>query len=177
MDGGMPDHELFLTLLLRHEPTIRASIRTVVQRPEDVDEIMQSTSLVAWKKFDSLTEHEAFGRWARVIARHEVLKFQRTKARDRFVLDTDLVERILEEAEGETDTSGRRLSWLEQCLEKLPEPRRTLLLQSYMPGSTIRSIAGSLGREEDALYQMLRRLRLELRGCIEKGLQEEGGPS
>jgi RNA polymerase sigma-70 factor (ECF subfamily) len=175
MQGPPDDHEQFLRLLLRHEPMLRAGIRAVVQRSEDVDEIMQSVSLVAWRKFDSLTDPEGFGRWARVIARYEVLKFQRARARDRFVLDESLMDRILAEGIEESETSTRRLRLLERCLEKLPAPRRELLLQTYRSGCTLRSIAERLGRHENALYQMMRRLRLELRACIERGLTDEGG--
>lgn len=175
MGDSEDNQEAFLRLLLRHEPLVRAAIRAVVHRAEDVDEIMQAVSLVAWRKFDSLTEPEGFGRWACVIARHEVLKFQRGRARDRFVLDEALTEQILEEAEAECSARVARLSWLERCLEKLPEARRKLLLQVYSPGCTARAVAEQLGKSEDAIYQLLRRLRLELKQCVELGLAEDGG--
>jgi RNA polymerase sigma-70 factor (ECF subfamily) len=175
MDTRQTSHEAFIMLLLRHEPMVRASIRAVVLRPEDVDEVMQAVSLVAWRKFDSLTDRDGFGRWACVIARHEVLKFKRAKARDRFVLNESLVDRILEEGESECDLRAARLSLLERCLEKLPDARRELLLRAYSPGCTTRAMADLLGQSEDSLYQMLRRLRLELKRCVELGLSGERG--
>lgn len=177
MDDSADNHEAFLELLLRHEPMVRAAIRAVVRRAEDVDEIMQAVSLVAWRKFDSLTDYEGFGSWACVIARYEVLKFQRGRARDRFVLDEVLVEQILEEAVSDGDARRKRLSLLERCLEKLPEARRKLLLQAYSPGCTTRALAEQLGKSEDALYQLLRRLRMELKQCVEYGLSNEGSPA
>ena len=110
-----------------------------------------------------------------MIARLEVLKFQRSRARDRFVLDDSLVDRIMEEGEGESVERAQRLSLLEGCLRRLPEARRDLMLQAYMPGCTTRAIAERLGRSEDSLYQLLRRLRLELKGCVERSLAEGGG--
>jgi RNA polymerase sigma-70 factor (ECF subfamily) len=175
MDDSNANHETFLTLLLRHEPMIRAGIRAVVTRPEDVDEIMQAVSIVAWRKFDSVTDAEGFGRWACVVARYEVLKFQRERARDRFVLDETLVERIMEEGEAECEVHGRRLTLLERCLEKLPQARRDLLLEAYTPGCTTRAMAQRLGKSEDGLYQLLRRLRVELKQCVELSMAEEGG--
>lgn len=170
-------HETFIRLLLRHQAGIRAFIGAVVYRTEDIDEIMQSVSLVAWRKFDSLEDPEGFGRWACVIARHEVLKFQRSKARDRFVLDEGLVERILSEGEDELPARECRLSLLDRCLDKLPTSRRELLLQVYSPGCTARAVAERLGKSEDGLYQLLRRLRLELKDCVELGLAQERGAS
>lgn len=175
MNRSDPQDELFLALLIRHEPKVRGAIRAVVHRTEDVDEIMQAVSLVAWRKFESLRDVEGFGRWVCMIARYEVLKFQRARARDRFVLDEALVERILEEGEAECQVHGRRLTLLERCLEKLPEPRRELLMQVYSPGCTTRAVAERMGKSEDNLYQLLRRLRLELKHCVELGLAEEGG--
>ena len=175
MDESQSNHEAFIVLLLRHESMVRAAIRAVVLRSEDVDEIMQAVSLVAWRKFDSLTERNGFGRWACVIARHEVLKFRRARARDRFVLNESLVERILAEGASECEARARKLSLLEWCLEKLPPSRRELLLQVYSPGCTARAVAERLGQSEDALYQLLRRLRLELKRCVELGLAGEGG--
>lgn len=179
MDDSNANHETFLKLLLRHEPGIRAFIRAVVQRADDVDEIMQEVSVVAWRKFDSLTAQEGFGRWACAIARYEVLKFQRARARDRFVLDDALMERILEESVEESVEESRdrdlRLPMLERCLEKMPQSRRDLLLQAYSPGCTLRALAERLSKSEDALYQLLRRLRLELKLCVEVGLAEERG--
>jgi len=177
MEDATGTHEAFLKLLLRHEPMVRAAIRAVVRRAEDVDEIMQAVSLVAWRKFDSLTDHDGFGSWACVIARYEVLKFQRGRARDRFVLDEALIEQILEEAASDCDARRERLSLLERCLEKLPEARRKLLLQVYSPGCTTRAVAERLGKSEDALYQLLRRLRLELKQCVEQGFSNEGRPA
>jgi LysR family transcriptional activator of nhaA len=50
MDHPQSSHEAFITLLLRHEPMVRAAIRAVVLRAEDVDEVMQAVSLVAAKE-------------------------------------------------------------------------------------------------------------------------------
>lgn len=175
MDDANASNEAFIMLLLRHESMVRAAIRSVVHRAEDVDEVMQAVSLAAWRKFDSLTDREGFGRWACVIARHEVLKFQRSRARDKFVLDESLVEQIMKEGEAEISVRDRSLTSLERCLEKLPESRRRVLLHVYSPGCTTRALAEQLGKSEDALYQLLRRLRLELKRCVELGLTEEGG--
>jgi RNA polymerase sigma-70 factor (ECF subfamily) len=81
----------------------------------------------------------------------------------------------LTESEGDDVFRQRRLSLLERCLQKLPENRRELLLHAYSPGCTTRAAAQRLGKSEDSLYQLLRRLRLELKRCVEQGLTEEGG--
>jgi hypothetical protein len=73
----------------------------------------------------ALTDRECFGGWACVIARYEVLKFLRGRARDRFLRDESLVERIFAEAEAEDVVRLLRLSLLELCLEKPFADRRS----------------------------------------------------
>ena len=53
MKDSNSQHAAFIRLLSRHEPVIRASIRSVVRQAEDLEEVMQMTSLAAWNKFDS----------------------------------------------------------------------------------------------------------------------------
>jgi len=174
MDAPEDRHEAFVALLAKHERVLRSYIRSAVRRPEDVDEVMQNVSIVAWRKFNSMTDTEGFASWACVIARYEILKFQRSCARDRLFLDEDLALRILEENEREMGSAASRLDLLEQCLTRLSQRNRELVLQSYAPGRSIQRIALGMGKSPDALYQILRRIRLELMHCVEQRLGQEG---
>ena len=175
MPNSADSHEEFIKLLVRHEGVIRASIRAVVRRPEDVDEVMQDVSLTAWRRFDSVTDAEGFAKWACVIARYRILKFQRDKARDRFELDEALIARIVDEGAEEIKDRTRRMSRLEDCLTRLPEPRRRLVMQAYAPGCSMKTMAEYLGKSQEGLYQLLRRIRLELKRCVEMHSAEDGG--
>ena len=179
----MPDaedsHERFIALLTQYEGIIRASIRAVIQRPEDVAEVMQAVSLVMWRKFDSLTDTKGFAKWACVIARYEILKFKRGKARDRFQLDESLVALIINEGAEEIPVRTGKMAHLEACLEKLPDSRRALVLQAYAQGCSMKALAERLGKSQDGLYQLVRRIREELRQCVEvysaAGREDFGG--
>ncbi|MFT5469088.1 MAG: RNA polymerase sigma-70 factor (ECF subfamily) [Verrucomicrobiales bacterium] len=175
MPSSTDHHETFIALLTKHEPVIRASIRAVIRRPEDVDEVMQAVSIVAWRKFDSMTDVEGFPKWACVIARYEILKFQGKKSRDRFQLDAALAEKITTEGVEETPARSQRISHLEVCLGQLPESRRSLVMEAYEPGRSIKDLAISQGKTTDGLYQLLRRIRLKLKRCVEGRTAKEGG--
>lgn len=175
MSDSNDSHEIFIALLTKHEPVIRATIHAVIRRPEDVDEVMQAVSLVAWRKFDSVTNADGFAKWACVIARYEILKFQRARATDRFQLDEDLVEKLTEEGAEEIPARSQRIIHLEACLKRLPEQRRELVMQAYEPGCSIKDLARELGKSKDGLYQLLRRIRLELKRCVEKRSAIKGG--
>ncbi len=163
------NYEGFVRLLTRHERSIRAYIRAGLPSPHDVAEVMQEVSLIAWRKFSELENPETdFARWATVIARYEIMKFRRTKARDRLVLGETVAELI--QAEGLEEARGRetQLSALERCLKKLPEARREMVLDAHASGSSITEMAGRIGKNRNALYQLLWRIRQELADCVER---------
>lgn len=167
-------HDLFVQALARHERVIRAYIRGAgVSRPEDVDEIAQEVSLIAWQKFDQLDRVEDFPRWACVIAKYRVLDFRRKRFRDRLVLNEKLFDLLLEEALDETKTQNARLNKLEHCLGQLPAASKKLLMAAYEPGASIDEFARSVGKSANALYQRLWRLRQILRKCVDDALSKD----
>lgn len=149
-----PGHEAFVRALARHERVIRAYIRGAgISRPEDVDEIVQEVSLIAWEKFGQLEQVEDFPRWACVIARYRVLEFRRQRFRDRLVLHEKVIDLLLEEALSETESCDARLRQLERCFDQLPPASQKLLKAAYEPGSSIDALAQSMGKKANALYQ------------------------
>lgn len=170
-------HEPFVRALTKYERIVRAYIRgSGISRPEDVDEIMQEVSLVAWKKFDQLENLEEFPRWACVIARYQILTFRRSHARNRLVLNEKVFDLLLEESLAETETNEKRLTLLQQCLNLLPEASRQLVLAAYEPGSTIDRLATETGKKTNNLYQQLWRLRRALEQCVEEKLNNGTTP-
>lgn len=163
----------FVTLLSQHEPAIRAFLRALLGHAADVDTVMPEVALVAWRKFSELGDHGAFPRWACVIARYEVLKFRRHKARDRLILDEDVVLRLADQADASLPRRERQLRALEKCLRRIPEHSRGLLLSCYAPDTTIREVARRTRRTEDSLYQWVHRVRLGLHACVTAALEKE----
>jgi RNA polymerase sigma-70 factor (ECF subfamily) len=171
-------HESFVRALSRHERVIRAYVRGAgISRPEDVDEIVQEVSLIAWQKFEQLEDVEEFPRWACVIARYRVLEFRRNRFRDRLVLNEKVFDLLLEEALDETEQHDARLRKLERCLDELPPASRKLVKAAYEPGASIDELARSAGKRANALYQQLWRLRQLLRKCVEDTMHNDTNPS
>ena len=174
MTQPVPDqHEQFMRLLAKHEPVVRAYVRSGVHSAQDVAEVMQVVSVVAWRKFDQLEDPSGFGKWMTMIARYEIMKFRQTKARDRLVLDDEIIDKIIEE--GVEETSGRE-AWIdamEGCLAKLPAQQRALLLEAYEPGTSIKSLAAKIKQNPNSLYQTLHRLRMRIANCIETEMAYE----
>ena len=168
----MDSHEVFLRLWTHHEPELRALVRSCCPRAQEVDEVMQDVSIAAWRKFSSLDDHEAFGAWACMIARYELLMTRRRFARDRLVLSEDIVKLLADEAADELPMRNRQLEALEGCIQRLPKERRELALAAYGRDQSIREMAAQLGRSEGSLYQLLARIRRELQRCIERTINQ-----
>lgn len=65
---------------------------------------------------------------------------------------------------------------LADCFEKLPEPKRELLVRYYSGRCTTREIAAELGRSFDATRQAVLRTRIALSDCVEETLHKEDAP-
>ena len=170
-ENDTPDpHEIFLRLWMQHEPELRAFVRSCCPKAQEVDDVMQEVSVAALRKFSTLDDHAAFGAWACLIARYELLSARRRFARDRLVPAEDIVQLLVDEGIEELPLRQRQLQALDQCIEKLPRERRELALAAYTKGVTIREIAARLGRTEGSLYQLLARIRKGLHRCMEQAL-------
>lgn len=165
----LPDAQ-FVVLFTEHERYLRAFVRSTGLDWNAVDEVMQTTSLVLWRKFGEFDLDTSFLAWGRVVARFEVLKYRRTKARDRHVLTEDLTELLADAAEEVSENSDRYLHGLQACLEDLPPKSRQLIHHAYFEDKTIREVAVEVGKSDTALYKTLNRIRLVLADCIEKRL-------
>ena len=127
MKNRDPQYEEFTRQFVRAEPGLRAFLRALLPTSEDVMEVLQNTSLVLWKKFESFEPGTNFHAWACVIARFEVLKYRRTKARDRHVCSEDIIELVADEANEAAVPMERERAALRDCLAKLKEHERALV--------------------------------------------------
>ena len=71
MNEKSSNYETFVRLLIEEEPAVKAYVRRLVPTWHDVEEVVQQTSLIAWKKFDELDDTNRFGGWLMTIARFE----------------------------------------------------------------------------------------------------------
>ena len=166
-------HESFISLLSKHGGMLRGMIRNGVRGQMEVDEVMQRDSLIAWKKFGQLNDPSGFPKWAATIARFEIMKFRRERARDRLQFNDRVTQMLMTESSEETEIRDHRIHLLEECLKELPEDRRELLMQAYESESSMKELAEQVGRTPDALYQMMSRLRITLLLCIERKMGKQ----
>jgi RNA polymerase sigma-70 factor (ECF subfamily) len=171
-------HEAFVRLLMEHEGRVRGFLRGLLPSWNDVDEVIQQASIVAWRKFPEFDQQTNFGGWLLVIARYEALKHRRRLARSPLVFSEEVWELLANEAEPAhaAEAIDRRRTALEHCLDKLGAEQRRLLLETHTPGVRLNEIARRAGRSEQAFYKVVQRLRAAVLDCMRGQLVPEGAP-
>ena len=162
--------ERFVHALTVHTPHVRGFIRSLVRSADDVDEVMQAASIVAWRKYDEFDESTCFAAWLTTIARFEAMNHRRRQHRDRLQFSDSVVQLIAEE--GQHDWEHRKLerSALTKCIDNLPNARRELIVGVYLSNISVKRIAEKTGRSIDAVYMTLSRVRRSLLSCMQRRL-------
>lgn len=163
-----------MRLLIEQESAVKVFVRRLVPTWHDVEEVVQQTSLIAWKKFEELDNHDRFGGWLMTIARYEALKYRRSLARSPLVFSEQLAEQLADAAGSIDAPDADRRQALERCLLKLDQTRRELILKVHQPGFTIRQYAQQQSRPEQRIYKSVQRLRQKLLDCVKQTLAAEG---
>ncbi len=178
-DQSVPQRDLyesFVQLFARHEPSLRSFVRPLVRTWDDVEEVIQQTCLVLWRKYADFRPGSDFLTWSCTIARFEVLKFRRSRARDRHLFGEELIALLADEGAEESRRKESERRALDVCIERLRPPQRELIERCYGSGMNINEVAESLGRSATGLYKALNRIRQALFECIERSLAQEALP-
>lgn len=170
----------FVLLLARHERRVRGFIASLLAcRSDLVDDVLQSTSLVAWRKLGTFsyvgeTPDEELVRWMCTTARFEVLNASRKDRKALFTMDAAAIEAIADCYFDHMEGLEDRFDALKGCLERLPADKRELLRLRYWQGLSVDEMALRLGRQLNAIYTSLSRVRKTLERCITHSLEREG---
>ncbi|TWT98859.1 sigma-70 family RNA polymerase sigma factor [Neorhodopirellula pilleata] len=168
--------EDFVRLLIQHEPQVRAFLRSLLPSWNDVDDVIQEASLVAWRKFDEFEQGTAFGGWFLTIARYQALNHRRRIQKSPQVFNDELWELIASESY-EHQSRSNAIDYrqaVDRCIRKLSPQRQDILLRVHSPGAVMREIAAHSGKTESAFYKLVQRLRAAIAECVAKAIAAEG---
>lgn len=166
--------EQFVTRLIEHRHRLYAFIAKQLVNQADVEDVMQRTSIILWRKMADFDPAGSFFHWACGVAHNEVRNFLTVQRRHGLRFDAELVDVIAKEARDEAEVSQARLDALRLCVSRLPDRQRLILQRCYDGEASITEAAARLGRKRDALYKQLARLREKLLECIRLRLAREG---
>ena len=171
-EQSLADHEAFLRLYTKFEGNLRAFVASLLPTWEGVDEVMQESSVVLWRKFAQFDQsgESGFLDWAFMIARYEVLKYRRRRATDRLRFSEGVFELLATTAENVTATQDQRVRLLRECVANLEPSQLALAKAVYEDGATIKDVAEQVGRTPTGLYKALARIRNRLAVCVQAKL-------
>ena len=117
-------HGRFLRLFLQHQRQLAGYARAFLPDWDAVDEVLQESSIVMWRKIDQLDSPDGFLKWAKAVVRFESLKHLRQRRTDRLMVDEELVTLLAANTGEDEHGSASELEMLKRCLHKLSDIRR-----------------------------------------------------
>lgn len=175
--GGQkfPNEQLeeFVQLFGAHQRSLQLYVLSLVHDRDIADEILQETSLVLWREFHRFEIGTSFLAWSFQVAYHQMLAWRKRQVRDRLIFSNEFLAAVHEELASSADELEHRLDLLNNCIGKLPDHHRELIQLRYQSSVTIEEMASRLGRNADAIYRMLSRVRYWLHCCIKSELQNQ----
>lgn len=158
----------FVELYSGNYPRLQYYVMTLLPGANDAADVLQETSLVLWKKFDTFERGSNYFAWACKIARLQAMKYRERQGRSARMFELHVMELLADEVSD--DEAGRTppLPVLRACLDKLAEAEKSLILRRYLPGMSVKVLATELGRSANSVSHSLGRIRRLLLECIKR---------
>jgi RNA polymerase sigma-70 factor, ECF subfamily len=160
-------------LWVRSQAIVSAYITANVIDLHHAEDLIQETAKAVAESFSSYDNSRPFTPWVLAIARNQILKYYRTRSRDRIVLSESALVSIggaLERIEYEAED---RRQALRICLERIRGRSRKVLEMRYESDMKTKEIGDSLGIAASTVSVMLFRIRAILEKCIRLQLARE----
>jgi len=150
---------------------VAAALLHDAQRTED---LVQQVFVDAYLALDRYVPGRDFGAWIKSIARNLVREDLRARSREtrRMGAYRDHLEARLRDDAAAERYEERLAEAHARCRERMAEPAARALDLRYAQSRSFEEIAVELGRSVEAVRQMLFRVRLSLRECIEKRMAQ-----
>lgn len=162
----------FVELYSQHFPRLQYFVLALMPNSYDAADVLQETSLVLWRKFETFEIGTNFLAWACKIARLQAMKHYQGISRSAKLFEMSVLERLAEDAEQAAARPAVPLEILEGCLDKLSDADQALILRRYDHRSTVKQMAHEVGRTADSLSKTLGRIRRALLKCIERKMSQ-----
>ena len=165
-------HAQFAELFVRNQNRVYRYILSLIPDRAQAEDLFQQTSLTLWETWERYDPQLDFVRWACGIAHNHVRNHFR-KRQGPLALSEDVLDRLGQRRIEQDGVLEDRRLLLASCLEELPERQRLLIHRAYRGNQTMDDIAREEGQTPNALYKLLRRLRVVLHECVSRKLALE----
>jgi RNA polymerase sigma-70 factor (ECF subfamily) len=164
------DVTAFETLFRRYYPRLRRFLEQMTRRPQLVDEILNDTMLVVWRKAATFNQRSKVSTWIIGIALRRSLKaIERFDEAIDFDPDAAITQRTGPEEQLLRLETRARLS---NALRSLSTEQRTVVELTYFEGCTYREIAAIVGCPVDTVKTRMFHARRRLKALLESRGEE-----
>ena len=168
-------HTQFAELFVRNQNRVYRYILSLIPDRAQAEDLFQQTSLTLWETWERYEPGLDFVRWACGIAHNHVRNHFR-KRPGPLALSDDVLDRLGKRRLEQDGVLEDRRRLLASCLAELPERQRHLIDRAYGGFGTLDDLAREEGQSPNALYKLLRRLRVLLHECVSRKLALESRP-
>lgn len=168
------DVDAFGEIVREYQREIWQIVAYTMRDAATTEDLVQQVFVDAYFHLRQYEPGRDFGRWLRTVARNLVRKELRRGARESRKLRV-YRERLLERLEnspGDDERQTEVREALEKCREGLAPDAAQALELRYENARSFDEIAATLGRTVAACRQLLQRVRLGLRRCVEERLSQ-----
>ncbi len=134
-------------------------------------DVVQETSLILWRRANEFERGTSFTAWALSIAYYQVLAARQKLSRDKLVFNEELMLELHDSLSKDDDDDQRQRA-LAECLKKLPDRQRELVMLHYAEGRPQKAVAEQLGMSLGNVAMTLHRSRVALMKCIERSVAQ-----
>ncbi|MDO8589279.1 MAG: sigma-70 family RNA polymerase sigma factor [Armatimonadota bacterium] len=167
------DVDAYAELVSRHQRAVYGIVSRMVQRRDDVDDLVQDVFVLAYRSIGSFRGDSSFSTWLGAIAVNTTLKYMK-RAKNRQALSIDDPETALGEvlAAGgpspEDAVQARaRDAAVRKAIDSLPDKQRAVVILHYFEDCTCEEIAKMLRCSVGTVWSRLHYACKKLRGQLD----------
>jgi len=164
------DKRAFVEIVARYQAMVCGITLGILGDFASSEDAGQEAFLLAWRRIEDLREPARLRAWLGQIARNTALAHLRRR-RPCETLPDDATFADLSRSPDEAAASEEEVTLVRECLARLPEPYRLVLVLYYREGQSVRQTAEALGLGEDAVKQRLARGRVMLREQVSSRIE------
>ncbi|HYO26186.1 MAG TPA: sigma-70 family RNA polymerase sigma factor [Lacipirellulaceae bacterium] len=155
---------------VQSQSVVSAYITANVVDLHHVEDLVQEVAQVCAEKFSTFDRDRSFVSWALGIARNRLLKYYRSRARDRLVLSEPALERLEAALVRVEPEAEERRAAVRRCLQRIDGRRREVVELRYGTGARVVDIAAQLQMSPSSVSVMLHKVRAALFTCVSREL-------
>ena len=170
LDG---ETELFEILLRRYNELLYRTVRSYIDRPSDIDDVMQDTYIKAFQKLYQFKNESLFSTWLIRIGINEALQRKRKFKRYQ-MLDISNEKGIVQLADRSIMNPERKTMYaesvhiIEKAIDLLPEKYKIVYMLREVQDLEISEISDSLGLSNSNVKVRLHRARNMMKESVMK---------